>query len=74
MPVVHQTANADYEREEAARRLEMPNQPEQPEAKNADSEANKRYHREAARRKRQVKRAQRHGKADGAGRLVDITV
>jgi hypothetical protein len=74
IPVIHQAANAEVERETAARRPEMANQPEQPDGKNVDSEGRKRYQREAPKRKPQKKKTNTRGKTDGAGRFVDVIV
>ena len=73
VPAGDREQNAQIEREQAARRPEQANEPEQPEGKNVDSESRKRYQRELERRKRQKKRVRR-GKVDGAGRFVDVTV
>jgi hypothetical protein len=74
IPMVHQSANASFERENAAHRLERPNQPEQPEGKNVDSEAHKRYMQAREKRRQAHKKQQRRGRTDGAGRFVDLTV
>jgi hypothetical protein len=74
-PVIHQSANAEYERENAARRLEKPNETQEPEGKNVDSEAKKRYRQAMVKkRKQQSKQKELRGRADGTGRFCDITV
>jgi hypothetical protein len=74
VPVLNQTVNAEVARQEEEQRLERPNETPQAEGKNADSEANKRYHREPAKRKHHNTRSHKKGKVDGSGRFVDITV
>jgi hypothetical protein len=74
-PVVNQEQNALIDREQAARRTEMPVDPEQPEGKNVDSENSKRDKPALkARVRKSPPKATRQGKADGSGRFVDVTV
>jgi hypothetical protein len=75
IPLQHQTSNAVVHQEEVDKRIERPNQPDQPEGKNVDSGSHKRYQREQAKRKRvEKKKVSRRSASDGAGRFVDITV
>jgi hypothetical protein len=75
-PAGHQVVNADYERDNAARRATRPNEPEQPDGKNVDSEEHKRYQQEMKKRRQQAagRRKAARGRTDGAGRFCDITV
>lgn len=74
-PMVHQEQNADTARQEAARRLMAPVQPDQVEGKNVDPDAK----REEERKRRKRRERQDSGDADirkiveGRGRVIDYT-